>query len=344
MSWTTEEIENLKRMLLSVDERNVFLAFELMKNKEEFDIEPFFELLILIKLARYNYDYEIEQSTTFFLDKAKHLDKYQEVDILEKLFHAAWKHKDKKVFFKFLYQYEAASAIYEEYMMLNPDYADIYEDLIYTLKKFKANDLVLKYMKKSIEIQPSRASLHFNYAFALSDEPNGNVDEVIYHYEECNRLGLKDKAVKHNLACQYNQKKRNHGRAITLLEENLMLYPHFVESMLELSNAYSRSGFLDKAEEWLLRSLEIDSNFHSGYNNLAFFYWNKRQKYKEALDTINKAIEIEGNKGLYWHTLAEVEWYGFKNKEKALAALHKAMEVEPSYTAALSMIEEIEND
>ena len=299
------------------------------------------EALLLIKMAEH--DADIVEKVSFFLDNISDLEKKEEIETIYNLFISYWSESNKQAFLQALNTYEKSRWIYEEYMLLMPFYVHIYDDLIDSLKQLNEKQIQFKYMKRALEIQPDNALRHFNYAYAMSDIP-GYVDEVIYHYEQCDKLGLSDKAVKHNLACQYNQKKRNYQRAIALLEENLIAYPQFVESMLELSNAYSRSGNLDRAEELLVQSVEINSNYHSGYNNLAFFYWNKRQKYEEALAAINKALELEGTKGLYWHTLAEVEWYGFKNKEKALSALHKAMEVEPSYKDALGMIAEIEND
>ena len=174
--WEPGEVEHLTAMLLSADEKNMFLALELLKNREGIDIEPLAEALLLIKMDEH--DADIVEKVSFFLDNISDLEKKEEIETIYNLFISYWSESNKQAFLQALNTYEKSRWIYEEYMLLMPFYVHIYDDLIDSLKQLNEKQIQFKYMKRALEIQPDNALRHFNYAYAMSDIP-GYVDEVI---------------------------------------------------------------------------------------------------------------------------------------------------------------------
>ena len=335
MNWTTEEKENLIGLLLSIDESNRALAFEILmqaQNPDEFSD-------VLHFLICCNIDLEELPNFFFVYDRISktELDKFGMISD----FFFPLRHQSKQKITDFLALFENSfSAIFVGFIKRAPHYAFIYNSLGNYLirKKFKQKGLY--YLEKAVHFYPNSFTNNFDYAYNLN-ESKKNAQTIISLYKKC--IELEDVGIGpyHNIGRIYTHQLKDFQKALEYLTAGNSKFP-CADTMIEMAMAEENMGNFDAAKNYLESAISAFPDSDLAYNNLAFMQWNYFKTYKEAKKNIKIALKISPKDGLYWHTLAEVEWYGFKNKEKALEALHQAKTVQPSYKAADAMIAEIE--
>ncbi|NNF96068.1 MAG: tetratricopeptide repeat protein, partial [Halobacteria archaeon] len=108
------------------------------------------------------------------------------------------------------------------------------------------------------------------------------------------------------------------GIAITVLKKCFDMESSLAEIPNNIGTAYRREHFHEEAEEWFLKSLEINPNDADIYNNLSTLHINEGSP-QEAINYLQKALEIQPhNKHAHWNAvLAYLElenWeQGFKD-------------------------------
>jgi len=119
--------------------------------------------------------------------------------------------------------------------------------------------------------------------------------------------------------------------AIRKLQQSLALNPDDPETVLWLGEAYRRKGMLSRAEELLLRSIELNSDDPTGRThqetilNLSALYI-QMKRYAEAIEQSDLLIE-EPTFGSPWRPLTNRGWAEFQ--------LGRYAEAEKSYRDAL---------
>lgn len=337
MNWTSEEKENLLKLLLSVDESNRNLAFEILNTI--YNIDEFAPVLYLI----YNVDYEIiahENILRLFgkISAEKNKEWTEKSELIKSIY------RFSKIELKDLLEnYEKeAMQIFETYLAMAPQHAHVYNTIGNRFIRMGMKTKGLSFLKKAAEFNPQSYTNNFDYAFNTS-ESKKNAAIVIKHYKKCIELEDRGIAPYHNMGRLYAHQMGDYFKAIEILKEGLLKYPKSTDTMIELASSLGHSGNIKDERSYLEQAIENDSYCHLAHNNFAFLLWSKFKEYDKAKTHILNALNIKPKDGLYWHTLAEVEWYGFKNREKALEALYKGKSVQKSYKGGDQMIAELEN-
>jgi tetratricopeptide (TPR) repeat protein len=122
--------------------------------------------------------------------------------------------------------------------------------------------------------------------------------------------------------------KANPRKAIEVFEKILDKNPNSIESLNNLSLAYSDIGKLDESIKCSLKAIELNPNIGFLYANLSLQYRIKREQDK-AIECLKKAISLEETAPA-WGMLGCA--YGeIKNYEEAERCLLKAVEVDPNF-------------
>ena len=157
-----------------------------------------------------------------------------------------------------------AIRIFKEIINTSPTYTIIYTHLAKVYKEIGRSDLSVQILDEGLERNPGDP-------FLLS------------------KLGI------------FLVENVEYKRAINVLEQTVILMKHDPESFNYLGVAYYRSGNFEKAMENYNKSLEIDKNYASVYNNIGSLYLSHfqsskdRRSYENATSNFNKALEIDEN-------------------------------------------------
>ena len=182
---------------------------------------------------------------------------------------------------------------------IKSDYAEAYRNLyLVSLENRNYNDAI-KYIKQLVILENNSNPIS-SYQLALVYEMRGNFVNAIENYNNADKLGFKDKKVLFN----------------------------------NLGNAYLHNKDIIKAEQYFLKSLEIDNLNITVLDNLFNFYI-KIREYKKAEEVYNKIYHIDKNSNsLQLHKIellifnkkfeeAENILKRFVNKDKNLGAYLK---------------------
>ncbi|MFC1490926.1 tetratricopeptide repeat protein [Candidatus Latescibacterota bacterium] len=86
------------------------------------------------------------------------------------------------------------------------------------------------------------------------------------------------------------------------------------------------AGQFDKAENTLMKVLDITPDDPLALNNLAYMYLENNKNYSKAIDLVNQALEAEPDNGAYLDTLGWA-YYLKGNYKKARKNIEKALKV-----------------
>lgn len=335
MNWTSEEKENLTKLLLSIDGNNRALAFEILNQAEKTD--DFSDVLNFLICC--NIDFNEEPNFFNVYDKLSK----EALSVYESItdFMLPLRHQSKQKINEFLELYESSfAAKFEQFFTMAPHYAYIYNSLGNYLIRYKFKKKGLEYLEKAVSYYPESFSNNFDYAYHLN-ESKKNAATIIRLYQKCIEIDDAGIGPYHNIGRIYLHQLKDYKKALEIMTVGNNKFPNS-DTMIEMAMAEENLGNLETAKNYLKSAILTFPDSDLAYNNLAFMQWNYFKEFKEAKKNIKLALKINPFEGLYWHTLAEVELFGFKNKKKALEALHQAKTVQPSYRAAAKMIDEIE--
>lgn len=332
MQWDKEEFAKIEVLLLSADESNQLIGFELLKQADS--VEQFAPLLTFLSLAEEDSPAIIETAKQILGTMTPETQNYWDkiCKILDRKSQKTGNIKD----------FEKYEAIFDHYVKTAPRFSSTYQRLSRKLMNLYKNGIKgLEYMRKAADFNPEDYDANYDYAYYLDDSPE-NADIIIKCYMRCLKADDSYYGTYHNLGKAYAS-KGDFQSAIKIFREALAKFPDRTDGMIELSLALKEKGNISEARQLLELALEINANDHLALNNLAFLLWDSCQEYDLALKHIKKAVKLHPKHGLYWHTLAEVYWYGFKDKQKALDALHKGRKHDKSYEGGEEMIKELES-
>lgn len=332
--WSKEDIQKIEKLLCSKDESNIHLGLELMKTKTDFS--PFIAVVSFLEALGIVDKYDFS-----FIKKLKKTEAHRKYWLALKVVDAHWDIHESQ-YLRQLEAYEKEKQQFEQFMQYNPAYSHIYRHIGNRLKrKFELHEEGNAYFERMLEFDSDFGAGHFDYAFALGKEDeqkNGN--KIVYHYEQALRTGLEDRAVRHNLGKAYFSVRGDVKASEEMFRANLQIYPNYVNTLVELADLVKHQDLIE-AEDLYQQAVSIDPYSDIAWNNLAFFYFDKKKEYEKAYKAIKEALAVDGLNPVYWHTLAEIEWYGYEDGIEALEALGMAQEIDPNYTAGDSMIKEI---
>jgi tetratricopeptide (TPR) repeat protein len=335
MKWSSDEKENLVKLLLSVDENNRSLAIELLKTAD--DTDEYSSALFFLDCCDYYLKDDPDFQNVFNKISEQQRAEWSRKTGFLKSVYSQRKHELNELIN--VYETEA-KAVYDEYFSLAPQYAHIYNTLGNRLVTAGMKAKGLEYLKKAVTFDPESYSNNFDYAFNLN-ESKKNALTVIKHYKKCIEIMDNGIGPYHNIGRIYAHQLGEFALAAEIMKEGIAKFP-YADTMIEIAMAEENMGNLDTARAYLEKAIETQPENALAHNNFAFLLWKYFDAFESAKMHSEKALQLKPKDGLYWHTLAEVEWYGFKNRERALEALYKGKEVQKSYKGGDEMIRELE--
>ena len=191
-----------------------------------------------------------------------------------------------------------ASEAFKKVNVLNPNYADGFNNLGVTLKEQGKLDEAIASYEKALSLKPDYAEAYNNMGVALKDQ--GKLEEAIASYEKA--LSLKpDYAEAFNNMGITLQDQDKLDEAITSFEKALSLKSDFAEACNNMGNALQTQGKLDKAIASYEKALLLKPDYADAYFNMSNVL-KDQDKLDEAITSYNKALSLKPD---YAHAQAQ---------------------------------------
>ncbi len=190
-------------------------------------------------------------------------------------------------------QYEAAIPVWRKALELNPDHAELHNNLGAALFDTGSVAEAISHLERALALDPENAKAHGNLANALAH--TGRMDEAIRHYEKVLELKPENAASVHsNLGLALAEKGR--------LEEAIAHYRKALEFSADdpqahnnLGIALARTGKLDEAIGHLGQAAASSpGSFEFQYNLARVLAAGRR--FAEAISPFEKAVELSGGR------------------------------------------------
>jgi protein O-GlcNAc transferase len=224
---------------------------------------------------------------------------------------------------------EQAEDLYREILNIQPDNADVYNDLGNLLQeKETLNEAIICY-RKAIELNPHFAGAYYNLGETLQDK--GQFDEAIDCYMKVIELYPDFVGSYYNLGVILQEKKEL-DEALSYYEKALQFDPNYADTFNNIGIILRDKGKLDESIAYYNKAIELNPNFAKAYFNLAYVLQEKG-KLNESIAYYEKAIHLDptivdayNNMGL-----------AFQEKglfDKATTYYQKALQINPNFADA----------
>ncbi|MFH2035680.1 MAG: CsgG/HfaB family protein, partial [Candidatus Zixiibacteriota bacterium] len=132
---------------------------------------------------------------------------------------------------------------------------------------------------------------------------------------------------------------QNPRKSIEILKEGVRKYPNEKYMHYYLGVYTFAIGDSDESIRFVKKALEIDPNFRSGLNQLAYSY-QANQDYENAIITMNKYIELVPDEPNPYDSRGDI-YYRSANLEKAMESYEMALEIKPDFESSLKKLADL---
>ena len=185
---------------------------------------------------------------------------------------------------------EGASALYQEALDVQPDYAPAYVGLsmLETWRSTVGDEEALLYGQKAVEAAPEDAMAHAALAYAYATKER--VEEAIESAEKAVDLDAQNAYVQAVLSRAYLLDRR-YDEAQEAAETAYALDPESVYARYALANVYMELADFARVRAIYEQTITLKPEFFGTYVNLAWF-WLLRERYDAAESAFNQALEL----------------------------------------------------
>mgnify|MGYP003949665713 FL=1 len=182
-------------------------------------------------------------------------------------------------------------------------------------------------LEKAISIQPDM--FEANHNLAILNFQLGNLDSSILYFEKSKKIKPKFSQVYFNLALAYD-KKKNIDLAIINFKKVIKLDPNNSLALYNIGHLYKQKLETIKAEEYLGKSLDLNSNFIKTYDDLFSLYdqSNQIEKFSNLLDKAKKILSEKDLVSFY----EAIFMYNQKNFKQTIQILEN-IDLKENYVA-----------
>ena len=219
---------------------------------------------------------------------------------------------------------QAASEAFKKVTVLNPTYAEGFNNLGATLLEQGELDEAIASFYKALSLKPNNATAYYNMSAALQEQ--GKLDEAIASYHKA--LSLKP-----NYAEAYNnmgtalQDQGKLEEAITSYTKALSLKPDYVDAYNNMGNALKGQGELEKAITSYEKALSLKPDYAEAYNNMGNAL-QEQGKVQEAIASFNTALSLMPDYALAYNNMGNALQEQGK-LEEAIEAYNNALSLKP---------------
>jgi tetratricopeptide (TPR) repeat protein len=229
---------------------------------------------------------------------------------------------------------EEITDCYNNLLKHDPENARIYYELGHLYTKLKDRLSAINAFKKALDLDPDNPFYHNSIAYAYIQLKH--YDEALNEYKKAIKLNPDSKWT--SIVCQaqgaiYHQIKGNFEAAITSYETAAMLDPENYDAYLSLGEIYHQMGELDLAIQNYCEAVKINSNDSKTYCCLGIALWEK-DCIEEAIIAFEKSICIDPQNASAYNNLGLVYLDGTGEIDKAITSLKSAIKINPNMVMA----------
>lgn len=215
---------------------------------------------------------------------------------------------------------------FEAARRLNPNDADIHNQLGVLYRKLGMADDAVNAFEAALRLQPNESDYAFNLGNALTAA--GRLDEAVKLYERALE-GASNPAEVYNNLGQALKKKNDFAGAVEQFRKSIAAQEDYLAPRVNLGVTYVAMGDYDQAVAEYEAALAINPDSSELHNNLGAVYRRKRQP-EPALEQFQKALEINPRFLAARVNLAST-YAQMKQYPQAIANYKAALEIDPNY-------------
>ena len=153
----------------------------------------------------------------------------------------------------------------------------------------------ITYLEKTLQLEPDNAEVYNNLGIAY--RKLGHYSKAISALEKAIQLKPNFVEAYSNLGSAYIY-FGDYQQAISALEKAIQIDPSFAGTYYNFGFVYTKFGNFQKAAHYLEKAIQIDPNYAEAYNNLAFTYMKlgDYQKAKESTEKAKTLFQKQGDK------------------------------------------------
>jgi len=244
-------------------------------------------------------------------------------------------------------KYTEAAAEYEKIAQTAREsyYRDLAERQLWEVyTKGNLYDMAIEKYRKLVETNPKDVKAH--ESLAKSYQGKGELEKAIEEYEEITKLKPDDAGAFEFLGDVYKNQDDSE-EAIAYYKQAISIAPDNSSLHVKLGDFYREQGMsaeaiaeYDASQTRAKAEIEQGSTNPWVYNNLAWFYTQKKMKPKEAVFLAKKALELEPSNGAFLDTLG---WAYLRNGQfdEALRTFPKVFAGEPHSVSSWKGVSEV---
>ena len=182
-----------------------------------------------------------------------------------------------------------ASKAFKKVTLLNPNYADGFNNLGVTLNDQGKLDEAIASYKQALSLKPDYTEAFNNMGNALQDQ--SKLDEAIRAYNKALAINPDYAEASYNLGVALTDKGKLDD-AIEAYKKALSLKPNYAEASYNMGNAFKDKGELNEAIASYSKALSLKPDYAEAYNNMGNAFQDQG-KIDEAIGAYNKALVIK---------------------------------------------------
>lgn len=224
---------------------------------------------------------------------------------------------------------------YEKLLSLDEENrAQIYYELghLYLRKEDKLNSISA--FKLAYDLMPENPFYNNSLAYAYTKAEL--YDDALEHYQKAIALNPDNEWT--SIVCQalgalYSEVKGNIEAAISTYQAGIILDPSNYELVIALGDLYLSTNDLDNAIKTYCDAILLNTEDYRGYSKAGVALWEK-DYVEEALVSFHKSVELNPDNASTYNNLGTIYLDGYDNAEEALDYFEEAISLNPNYTIA----------
>jgi predicted O-linked N-acetylglucosamine transferase (SPINDLY family) len=224
---------------------------------------------------------------------------------------------------------EEAIEAYNKALALQPDYAEVYNNMSNAFKKQGKLEEAIEACNKALAIKPDYADAYNNMGIVLQGQKK--LEEAIEAYNKA--LALQpDYAEAYNNMSNAFKKQGKLEEAIEACNKALAIKPDYAGAYNNMGIALQEQCKLEEAMEAYKKALALQPDYAEAYNNMGNAF-KDQGKLEEAIEAYNKAIALKPDYANAFYNMATALQEQGK-LEEAIEACNKALVIKPDHEAA----------
>ena len=222
---------------------------------------------------------------------------------------------------------------YQKALLINPDYAEAYNNMGVALRDLGKIDEAKKIFNKAILIKPDYVEAYNNLGNAYKDQHK--TEDAIKAYKKAISIKPDYAEAYNNLGNSLNDLER-FDEAVEFINKSILLKPNYVLAYNNLGIVLAAQGKLDEALDAFKKAISLDPDYADAYNNLGNVL-NGKNRFQDAIDAFKKAISLNPDYADAYNNLGNV--LNDKGRfQDAIDAFKKAISLNPNYANAYNNI------